>query len=314
MTEIAAPPAQTAGKFRVPWPIKRNVGLIGLTLTFTGAGMQFAYGFGPLMVQVLTGSPGLAGLSVALIGISRFLVAYPVGKITDTFGRKPGILLGLALALVGALVLGSSMWFHSTVVFIFGLLMFGMGMNAAQQMRGSGDRHVSVADARPGARLCRHRLADRAAGCADHHLLFREHREKERLRTAGAAVVLHAAADCARHDAGFADPAGPEGDRPEPCRLLSRSHLSGCSTARKGNDQVPSSRTDGAVPDPAGDGGELLGPGEYVDRHGADVADPAAPRLFAVGDRGKSRFPCGRHVRLYRSARHGRGPARPARS
>lgn len=131
MTEVSAPPTA----FKIPHLIKRNVALIALTQMFTGAGMQFAYGFGPLMVQVLTGSPGLAGLSVALIGISRFLVSYPVGKITDTYGRKPGILLGLALALCGALVLGSSMWVHSAVVFVLGLLVFGMGMNAAQQMR-----------------------------------------------------------------------------------------------------------------------------------------------------------------------------------
>ncbi len=131
MTEAAARPA----KIIVPWTIKRNVGLIGLTLTFTGAGMQLAYGFGPLMVQILTGSAGLAGLSVALIGISRFLIAYPIGKVTDTFGRKFGILLGLIIALFGSLVLGSSMLLHNTLVFIVGLLVFGMGMNAAQQMR-----------------------------------------------------------------------------------------------------------------------------------------------------------------------------------
>lgn len=39
----------------------------------------------------MTGSAGLAGLSVGLIGLSRFLVLYPVGKITDSYGRKPGI-------------------------------------------------------------------------------------------------------------------------------------------------------------------------------------------------------------------------------
>jgi MFS family permease len=141
MTEATAPqaaaaPAATAStRLQIPWLVKRNLALFALSQTFTGAGMQFAYGFGPLMVQVLTGSDGLAGLSVALIAASRFLVAYPVGKITDTYGRKPGILLGLALALCGALVLGSSMLAHSSAVFVVGLLVFGMGMNAAQQMR-----------------------------------------------------------------------------------------------------------------------------------------------------------------------------------
>ena len=79
-----------------------------MSQSFTGAGMQFSYGFGPLMVQTLTGSPELSGLSVGLVGISRFLVAYPIGKITDAFGRKRGIYLGLVLALLGALTLGRS--------------------------------------------------------------------------------------------------------------------------------------------------------------------------------------------------------------
>lgn len=139
MTESAIPQPAAADSapsaFQVPWLIKRNVALFAMSQTFTGAGMQFAYGFGPLMVQVLTGSAGLAGLSVALIAISRFLVAYPIGKITDSYGRKLGILLGLSLALVGALIVGSSMLVGSAAVFVGGLLLFGMGMNAAQQMR-----------------------------------------------------------------------------------------------------------------------------------------------------------------------------------
>ena len=69
--------------------------------------MSFTYSFGPLMVLTLTGSADLVGVSVGLVGFSRFLVAYPVGKITDTYGRKPGILFGLCLALVGTMVVGA---------------------------------------------------------------------------------------------------------------------------------------------------------------------------------------------------------------
>lgn len=109
--------------------------LFALCQTFTGAGMQFAYGFGPLMVVELTGSAALAGMSIALIGFSRFLVAYPVGQIADKWGRKPGIMLGLALSIVGALITGASMFVHSAAVLILGMLVFSMGMNAAQQLR-----------------------------------------------------------------------------------------------------------------------------------------------------------------------------------
>ena len=60
--------------FSVPPLIKRNTALFALSQSFTGAGMSFAYGLGPLMVIALTGSASLAGLSVGLIGLSRFLV------------------------------------------------------------------------------------------------------------------------------------------------------------------------------------------------------------------------------------------------
>jgi len=121
--------------FRVPSVIKRNITLFALSQSFTGAGMQFAYGFGPLMVLSLTGSAGLAGLSVGLIGLSRFFVAYPVGKVADAYGRKPGIQMGLVLGLIGAVIVGFSMSFHSFPVFVVGMFVFGMGMNAAQQLR-----------------------------------------------------------------------------------------------------------------------------------------------------------------------------------
>ena len=121
--------------FHVPRVIKRNITLFALSQTFTGAGTNFTYGFGPLIVMDLTGSATLVGLSVGLIGVSRFLVSYPVGKITDLYGRKPGILFGLVLALIGAVVIGFSMMLYSFGVFVVGMLIFGMGMNAAQQMR-----------------------------------------------------------------------------------------------------------------------------------------------------------------------------------
>ena len=129
----------------IPPLIKRNVILFALSQSFTGAGMQFSYGFGPLMVVSLTGSASLAGLSVGMIGLSRFIVAYPMGKVTDTYGRKPGMLLGLVLAMIGTLMLGTAMIVRSIPLYLLGLLAFGMGMNGSQQMR------VGVADMFPPA-------------------------------------------------------------------------------------------------------------------------------------------------------------------
>jgi MFS family permease len=128
-------PVRSPAYSDIPPLIKRNTWLFALCQSFTGAGMSFAYGLGPLMVLALTSSATLSGLSVALLGLSRFLVAYPTGKITDAFGRRPGILLGLALGLAGTIAVGFSMTTHSIGLLIGGMLVFGMGMNASQQMR-----------------------------------------------------------------------------------------------------------------------------------------------------------------------------------
>ncbi len=119
----------------IPPLIRRNTILISLTQSFTGAAMGLAYGIGPLMVIALTDSASLAGLSVALIALSRFIVAYPIGQITDRYGRKPGIMVGLALGLVGATLLGASMSARSAALFVIGLLVFSMGIHASQQLR-----------------------------------------------------------------------------------------------------------------------------------------------------------------------------------
>src|ERR1051325_2599029 len=90
----------------IPPLIKRNTVLFALSQSFIGAGTQLAYGIGPLMVIAVTGSASLAGLPVVLFGVSRFFVAYPVGRITDHYGRKPGILFGQGLAMVGTTLSG----------------------------------------------------------------------------------------------------------------------------------------------------------------------------------------------------------------
>lgn len=121
--------------FVIPPLIKRNTVLFALSQSFIGAGTQLAYGIGPLMVIAVTGSASLAGLTVGLFGISRFLVSYPTGKITDTFGRKPGILFGQGLTMIGSIGTGFAMLSNNAIGLIAGMVLFTMGVSAAQQLR-----------------------------------------------------------------------------------------------------------------------------------------------------------------------------------
>ncbi len=94
----------------VPPLIKRNTILFALSQSFSGAGMQFAFGLGPLMVIKLTGSAAMAGLTVGLIGLSRFLVSYPIGKITDTYGLSTTPVRGWRAA-----THGFTQWIYVTI-------------------------------------------------------------------------------------------------------------------------------------------------------------------------------------------------------
>jgi MFS family permease len=53
----------------------------------------------------------------------------------DAYGRKPAILLGLVLALFGALTLALSIRLGNLALLAGGMLVFGMGMMSAQQLR-----------------------------------------------------------------------------------------------------------------------------------------------------------------------------------
>ena len=119
----------------IPSLIKRNTLLFALSQSFVGAGTQLAYGIGPLMVIAVTGSASLAGLTVGLFGVSRFLVSYPVGRITDHYGRKPGILFGQALALIGSFISGFAMLAGSAIGLTLGMIVFTSGISAGQQLR-----------------------------------------------------------------------------------------------------------------------------------------------------------------------------------
>src|SRR4029077_4684040 len=64
-----------------------------------------------------------------------FLVSYPVGRITDHYGRKPGILFGQGLAMIGTFCTGLAMLAGSAVALTLGRVIFPSAISPAQQLR-----------------------------------------------------------------------------------------------------------------------------------------------------------------------------------
>ena len=127
------PPHQSS--INIPPLIRRNTILLALTQAFVGMGNQTTPTLAPIIVVQMLGSAALSGLGSSILGASRLIIAYPIGWLTDRYGRKAGLLLGLALTLVGTLVIGTAMMLGSFALVVVGLVLFGLGVGAGQQLR-----------------------------------------------------------------------------------------------------------------------------------------------------------------------------------
>ena len=130
----------------IPRLIMKNTIFFALAQALQGVGMQLAVTFSAIMIIRILGNASLAGLGGGILGVSRFAVAYPMGKLTDTYGRKPGMLIGLLMTTSGALTLGFCMTVLSFPLFVIGILILGLGVGAVMQLR------VAAADMYPVSR------------------------------------------------------------------------------------------------------------------------------------------------------------------
>lgn len=119
----------------IPRLIRRNTILLVASQAFSGSSVTLVFSLGPLMVVALTGSVALAGFVVALFGATRFVGAYPLGLVTDRYGRRPGLIVSLVVATFGTVIVAIGMNEHSLLVFLVGQFAFGIGMNGVQQLR-----------------------------------------------------------------------------------------------------------------------------------------------------------------------------------
>src|SRR5215204_7681861 len=88
----APPPRPAPSAFGIPPLIRRNTILLALTQAFVGMGNQTTPTLAPIIVVQMLGSAALSGLGTSILGISRLAIAYPVGYLTDRYGRKVGLL------------------------------------------------------------------------------------------------------------------------------------------------------------------------------------------------------------------------------
>ncbi len=90
----------------VPRLIRRNAWLLTIAEAFVGTSQQMVPTLSSIIIGTILGGATFAGAGSSLMGLTRVLVSYPSGVLADRWGRKPVLLLGLLISLLGAVAVG----------------------------------------------------------------------------------------------------------------------------------------------------------------------------------------------------------------
>ena len=103
---LDSPAVAVAEAIVVPPLIRRNAWLLTIAEAFVGTSQQMVPTLSSIIIGTMLGGATFAGAGSSLMGLSRVVVSYPSGALADRWGRKPVLLLGLIVSLVGAAALG----------------------------------------------------------------------------------------------------------------------------------------------------------------------------------------------------------------
>lgn len=113
----------------------RTIRLLATTQILGGVGVAMGVSVGSLLLYHLTGGEGLSGFGQALSVIGGALIAIPVVRVTNSYGRRPGLALAYTAGIAGALLLVAAIITESVPLAFAGMFFFGGGTAANLQAR-----------------------------------------------------------------------------------------------------------------------------------------------------------------------------------
>src|SRR5712691_6674614 len=109
----------------------------------TGHSMSLAVG--SIMAAAITGTNTWSGMPVAVGGLGAALASWPLSRLMQRTGRRPGLALGYGLAVIGAVLGMVGVAIGSFTVMLVGMTLFGVSNTSNLLAR------YAAADITPGA-------------------------------------------------------------------------------------------------------------------------------------------------------------------
>ena len=120
MTPPTASSARIASRARLMWTL-----FVAQVCGSTGHSMSLAVG--SILAASLTGTNTWSGLPVAVGALGTALASWPLARFMGRAGRRPGLTLGYALAVAGAVIGMLGVMVGSFAVMLAGMALFGIG-------------------------------------------------------------------------------------------------------------------------------------------------------------------------------------------
>ncbi|MGR0159785.1 MFS transporter [Paenarthrobacter nitroguajacolicus] len=114
---------------------RRTVFLLSSAQLLSGVGNGATLSIGSLLAVDLSGSEAWAGSITTVLTLAAAIAALPLARLAEARGRRVGLVTGLAAAMVGALLIISSVMSGSFLLLLLGAAFLGLGTAANLQAR-----------------------------------------------------------------------------------------------------------------------------------------------------------------------------------
>ena len=117
---------------------RRTLRVLFVAQTLSGVGLAAGIAVGALLAQQMLGSTGSSGLPTALFTLGSAAAAVLVGRISQSFGRRPGLATGYAVGAVGGALVVTAAAIDNVPLLFASLVLYGSGTATNLQARYAG--------------------------------------------------------------------------------------------------------------------------------------------------------------------------------